>query len=123
MSNGPVFNLGTIFLNQSQIKEDFGQKAQQAQFALDNQVIKDSNYYIPLDTGALRDSAILASKVGKGSVVWNTKYARKLYYNPQFNFAQDKNPNARGLWFEAAKAQKKAEWVKIVEQIIKGLNK
>lgn len=88
---------------------------QAAQHILDQQVIKDSNYYIPLDTGMLRDSALNASKVGEGRLYWNTPYARKLYYNPQYKFSKDKNPNARGLWFEAAKSVHIKDWLKMAQ--------
>jgi hypothetical protein len=88
------------------------------QFALDNEVIKDSNFYCPEDTGILQGSALLSSHIGKGKIVWNTPYARRLYYNPQYNFSKDKNPNAGGLWFETAKAAHKREWLEIVRRVI-----
>lgn len=82
-----------------------------AQEQLDQDVIKDSNYYIPKDKSTLEGSALIASQIGKGKVIWDTPYARRLYYNPGYNFSTDKNPNARGLWFEAAKAKKRSEWL------------
>lgn len=85
------------------------------QYILDNEVIKDSNYYAPEDQKYLQMSALAASKIGDGSVIWNTPYARRLYYNPQYNFSKDKNPNAGGLWFERAKAQKREKWIKQAE--------
>ncbi|MGE7864531.1 minor capsid protein [Bacillus mobilis] len=87
-----------------------------AQFALDQQVLKDSNYYIPKDTGELERSSIRFSRPGEGHIEWNTPYARRLYWNPQYNFSTDTNVNAQGLWFEAAKAAKLDDWVRIVEQ-------
>lgn len=82
-----------------------------AQMQLDQDVLKDSNYYAPQDESHLINSSIRASQIGKGKLIWDTKYARRLYYNPQYSFSKDKNPNARGLWFEAAKANKKAGWI------------
>lgn len=82
-----------------------------AQMQLDQDVLKDSNYYIPKAIGTLEGSGIRASRIGKGEVAWDTAYAKRLYYNPQYNFSKDKNPNARGLWFEAAKANKKSNWL------------
>ncbi|MGJ9460288.1 minor capsid protein [Oceanobacillus sp. CF4.6] len=81
------------------------------QYVLDNAVIKDSNYYVPTDEHHLERSALLHSKVGKGELVWETPYARKLYYNPQYTFSKDKNPNAQGLWYEVAKAEKRDDWI------------
>jgi hypothetical protein len=87
-----------------------------AQHALDQQVLKDSNYFIPMDTGELMRSSLRASKIGQGLLVWDTPYARRLYYNPQYNFRKDKNPNAHGLWFEEAKALHFPEWEKIAQK-------
>jgi Minor capsid protein len=87
-----------------------------AQHALDQQVLKDSNYFIPFDTGELMRSSLRASQIGQGRIVWDTPYARRLYYNPQYNFRKDKNPNARGLWFEEAKALHVHDWTKIAQQ-------
>lgn len=89
------------------------------QYILDNAVIKDSNFYAPEDEQYLQKSALLHSKIGEGQVIWQTVYARRLYYNPQFNFSKDKNPNARGLWFEEAKAQKRDSWLDQSDRAVK----
>lgn len=88
---------------------------QKAQFALDQQVLKDSNFYIPKDTGELERSSIRFSRLGEGHLEWNTLYARKSYWNPQFDFSHDINPNAVGLWFEHSKARNVMDWVRIVD--------
>ncbi|GAB6669597.1 TPA: minor capsid protein [Bacillus cereus] len=93
--------------------------AEKAQFALDQQVLKDSNFYIPKDTGEVERSGIRFSRPGEGHIEWNTPYARRIYYNPQYNFSKDVNPNARGLWFEEAKARHVTDWARIVENEIK----
>lgn len=89
------------------------------QFMMDQSVLKDSNYYVPMDESFLAKSALIHSSVGKGRLVWQTPYAKKLYYNPQYNFSEDKNPNAQGLWFEAAKAQNNDRWVKEALKAVK----
>lgn len=86
------------------------------QFVLDNAVIKDSNYYIPTDEHYLEKSVFLHSNPGSGLIMWQTPYARRLYYNPKYNFSKDVNPNARGLWFEAAKSEKKESWIRQGEE-------
>ncbi|PEP61173.1 minor capsid protein [Bacillus pseudomycoides] len=90
-----------------------------AQFALDQQVLKDSNYFIPKDTGELERSSIRFSRPGEGHIEWNTPYARKIYYGVNFNFSKDINPNARALFFEEAKARNVTDWARIVENEIK----
>ncbi|PEI42590.1 minor capsid protein [Bacillus pseudomycoides] len=92
---------------------------QKAQFALDQQVLKDSNFYIPKDTGELERSGVRFSRPGEGHIEWSTPYARRLYWNPQYSFSHDANPNAMGLWFEEAKARNVTDWVRIVENDIK----
>lgn len=82
-----------------------------SQTFLDNEVLKDSNYYIPMDTGNARDSGILHSKIGSGQIQWVAPYIRPIYYNSNMNFSKDRNPNATNLWYEYAKAQKLDDWV------------
>ena len=89
------------------------------QMVLDTQVLKDSNNYAPRDTGNLVNSSIRATNPGTGQIVWDTPYARKLYYNPQYNFSKDKNPQAQGLWFEAAKSRHFKEWIQVAEKATK----
>lgn len=88
---------------------------QKAQYALDSQVLKDSNYFIPKDTGNLEQSSLRASDIGGGLIRWDTPYARRLYYHPEYNFQKDENPNARGLWFEEAKARYATDWEHIAQ--------
>ena len=108
-----------IDIDKGKLKSKEEQAAKLSQFQLDEAVLKDSNDYIPADTWNLRDSSFLHSKIGKGEVAWQTKYARRLYYNPQYNFSKDKNPKAQGLWFEAAKAQNKKHWIDIAKKVYK----
>ena len=92
---------------------------EKAQFALDQQVLKDSNYFIPKDTGELERSSIRFSRPGEGHIEWNVPQARRLYWNPQFDFSKQPNPNARGLWLEEAKARNIEQWARLVEETIK----
>ena len=84
---------------------------EKAQRALDAQVLKDSNYYVPFITGDLRDSSDV-SKIGTGVIEWKIKYARKQYYDAPMK-TLTYNPNARQKWFEVAKALKKKEWLEL----------
>ena len=102
---------------------------------LTNEVIKDSNYFIPYDEGELMRSAIRESIPEEGKAIWDTPYARRLYYNPQYNFnvagefkpGEDGNPgrwspgnpNAGGLWFENAKAANKDKWIALIDKAIR----
>lgn len=98
-----------IDMNKLQSKRRNATKS--AQMQLDQDVLKDSNYYAPQDSGNMIGSSLIASQIGKGKLVWDTKYAKRNYYL-DLNFSKDKNPNAQKLWFEVAKANKKEGWLK-----------
>ncbi|MGN4578386.1 minor capsid protein [Bacillus cereus group sp. MYBK74-1] len=107
-----------VQVDTAQIESNVMRATEKAQFALDEQVLKDSNYYAPEDTTELKRSGVRFSRPGEGHVGWDTPYARRLYYNPQYNFSKQPNQNARGLWFEEAKARHASDWARIVERTI-----
>lgn len=90
-----------------------------AQMKLDQQVITDSNYYVPLKESTLQKSAIINTVLGSGLVKWHTPYARRQYYGVNFDHSKQRNPNACAKWFEAAKARKLKDWEKLVNDTIK----
>lgn len=90
-----------------------------AQMKLDQQVINDSNYYVPLKTSTLQKSAIINTVLGSGLIKWRTPYARAQYYGVNFDHSKQLNPNACAKWFEAAKARKMEQWRKLVDDTIK----
>lgn len=90
-----------------------------AQMKLDQQVINDSNYYVPLKTSTLQKSAIINTVLGSGLVKWRTPYARAQYYGVNFDHSKQRNPNACAKWFDAAKARKLKDWEKLVNDTIK----
>lgn len=59
---------------------------------------------IPFDTGTMQNesTSIDTSKShqGKVAISTNTPYARRLYFHPEYRFRKDKNPNARGRWYD-----------------------
>ena len=53
--------------------------------------------------GTLQDSGYVNKKQssqGHVHVGFNTPYARRMYYHPEYNFRTKDNPNAKGLWME-----------------------
>lgn len=103
-----------INIDESKLRDKQKLSRKKAQFALDTQVLKDSNFFVPKREGYLESSGLLHSMIGKGHIEWKTPYARRLYYNPQYNFSKDTNPNAQGLWFEVAKKGSLKEWAEKV---------
>lgn len=59
---------------------------------------------VPFDTGSLQNVLTYpdytAAKDGIIRLVSKGPYARRLYYNPEYNFRKDKNPFAGGRWFD-----------------------
>lgn len=51
-----------------------------AQAKFDTEVLRLCDKYVPFDTGTLKNSAQLASNIGGGELIWNTPYAKKVYY-------------------------------------------
>lgn len=107
---------------------------------IDSEVIRLCDPKVPFDTGTLKHSAITASDIGQGLVVYATPYARYLYYGevygpniPRFEAGElagfwsppgkKKHPTGRKLtyrgapergafWFERMKAEHREEIVR-----------
>lgn len=82
---------------------DFGPRRvkqyEDAQKFIDSEVLRGCEPYIPLLTGTLIKSGILATVIGSGSVEWITPYARYQYYLPRPVGTQT-GPLRGPLWFE-----------------------
>ena len=61
------------------------------------------------------------AKSGVVRFSFNTPYARRLYYHPEYNFRTDQNPNAQGLWLRHW--QKKGKHAKRPKEIFESLLK
>jgi hypothetical protein len=73
-----------------------------------------------VDTSRLHDFIV--------SIVFNTPYARRLYWHPEYDFRKDKNINAQGKWMETYISGDKKEFIKdtymkFFKQLSKGLVK
>ena len=85
---------------------------------LSEQVLKDSNFYARMDTGAMIDSSQTASDFKAGKLVWDTPYARKVYYTG--SPSKDRNPNASLMWAHTAKNAKNKDWQKLAQKEFSG---
>ena len=110
----------TIKVSSEFDKEKILSRMKEAQYKLDETVLKDSNRYAPEVTGQLKGTGQGASSIGEGIVAWQLVQVPRLYYNPQYNFTKDVNPNAGGLWFEVAKQKHISEWIELVKKILTG---
>lgn len=53
--------------------------------------------------GTLQESGYVNTKQlsnGEVQVTFNTPYARRLFYHPEYNFRKQDNPNAKGRWLD-----------------------
>lgn len=58
---------------------------------------------VPMAVGTLQESAYVnreQSSKGHVHIAFNTPYARRLYFHPEYNFRTDNNENAKGEWLE-----------------------
>lgn len=46
------------------------------------------------------------------SIIFDTPYARRLYWHPEYNFRTDKNVNAQGLWMQSYIDGEKKDFIK-----------
>ena len=56
------------------------------------------------DTGELERSGFVdLSRIDSGvtSIIFDTPYARRLYWHPEYDFRHDKNMNAQGKWMQS----------------------
>lgn len=105
-------------LNTEYTRNRFKEKYQRAQKWLDNEVLKDSDPYVPMRTGNLRNSGIRGTDVGSGCVIYNAPYASRCYYG-NYNFSKLKHPQACRQWFEKAKAANKHKWINGAKKMMK----
>ena len=97
---------------------------------LANEVLKDTDPFVPFLTGNLSGRA----HVENGMVIYPGPYARYLYYGkvmkgPKYGpkYATDKDlvyttqshANAQSHWFEASKAQNLPKWLRGVKKLAK----
>jgi len=97
----------TVDINESEIISKIDDRIGRAQLVLDNRIAADSNYFCPIDTGALQGSVFPIQ--GDGTLEWNEPYAKRQYYGLP-NKSKDSNPNASPQWFEHAKARDLKDW-------------
>lgn len=66
--------------------------------AVTESVIEYGNIFVREDQGALKDSALIASRPKEGKAIWDTPYAKRVYYTG--TPSKDVNPDASLQWTE-----------------------
>lgn len=79
-------------------------------------ILSDCNEYVPVQTGALRNSGHIEN--GGKRIIWNVKYAKKRYYTGRPK--QNVNPKASLRWCEVAIRAHESEWAARASKLLKG---
>lgn len=80
------------------------------------QVLKDSNYFCRQDQGTLIASSQTASRPAEGILIWDTPYARRVYFVGVPS--KDANRNASLMWFHKAQNTFGKDWTALAQKII-----
>lgn len=101
MANYFEFSLKSVDADSEKIIKKRGlESGGKVQQVIDSEVLRLMDPYVPLDTGTLRDNAIINSAIGSGKIVYRGPYARKQYYIPMSHGNGDKRC---AYWFEQMK--------------------
>lgn len=95
----------------------FDELSERARYLLSSQIRDDSNKHAREDTGILKLSAYKASNLPKGEIVWDTPYAKRVYFTG--TPSTDKNPDAELMWVQVAVDRYGKDWVLIFENLAK----
>ncbi len=108
-----------LVLNTSTLSARNNRANKQAQIYLDNEVLRDSEPYVPFASGNLARSGQRGTKIGSGKVLYNAPYARSQYYTKPRK-STDRHPHATMHWFEKAKAVNLQKWITGAKRIYRG---
>lgn len=81
-------------------------------FDLSSQILGDCNQYVKYDRGTLEGSSYIHSKLGEGTLIWQTPYARRQYWEIQTSLT----PGRTWKWCETAKRRCKETWRRSAEK-------
>lgn len=106
-------NNGTIRVkvNWNNPGDRFTENIHNAQVFVDSETLRLCSPYMPIRSGTMIRSGILATNIGSGEVMWRTPYVRMQYYQTGESRVYDAQRGA--MWFERMKIDHK-------EQIEKG---
>ena len=105
---------------ENQMMNDFGIGGR-GQARWDNIVLNGMRKYLPKRNSILERSGDTLTVLGSGEIIYRTPYARRLYYNPQYNFSTELNELAGGMWAERAANDNLPSWIEELQKFIGGL--
>lgn len=119
------------------IKDKLAESCTRAESIVGQQVIKDTEPFVPALTGSLT----IRTRLDGNKIIYPGPYARFLYYgkvmvdpqtgstfapkggtkvltNRDLVFSEAMHPQAQSHWFEASKAQNLDKWIRIAEKAV-----
>lgn len=109
MANG--FTVRVEF-DKARLMQSIKAASQEGIAEVSTEALKDANDYARQDTGELIRSSIRASQPEKGILVWDTPYAKRVYYTGRPS--TDTNPNASLLWAHKGYAENSRKYETIL---------
>lgn len=103
--------------NVKEFVERFEKLAEKARYLLSSQILADSNKHARMDTGEMIFSSQRASDLPKGLLVWDTPYAKRVYFTG--TPSTDRNPDAELMWVHVARDRYSKDWLAMFEQLAK----
>lgn len=111
-----------IKTNTSQIKAKITAGSDLAVYAITEAIIEYGNMYVREDQGILKNSALIASRPQDGLAIWDTPYAKRMYYTG--TPSKDVNPQASLMWAEKGVKTHQKELNQIAQNAFtKGMSK
>ena len=97
--------------------ERLNKMAEKARYLLSSQILADANKHARMDTGEMIASSQRASDLPKGLLVWDTPYARRVYFTG--TPSTDRNPDAELMWVHVARDRYGNDWLAMFERLAK----
>lgn len=106
---------GVVFdVNMALYKKTLEMASAEGTIAVAEQAKTDSNYFVRVDQGQLKESADARRDGNNAELTYNTDYAAPVYYTGKPS--HDVNPNATLMWIEAAYRKFKDDWNAIMQK-------
>lgn len=102
-----------IKLYEDAIKTRIKSGTELATIAVTEAVVEYGNIFVREDQGTLKDSALIKSQPKKGLALWDTDYAKRVYYTG--TPSKDVNANASLMWAQKGIDTHKTELQEIAQ--------
>lgn len=111
-----------IIRNTPQIAAKIEAGTQSMVIAVTESVVKYGNIFVRQDQGTLKKSALIESRPKEGLAIWDTPYAKRVYYTG--TPSKDKNSSASLQWAEKGVKTYKREIDQVAQKaFLRGLGK